>query len=178
MKTMNFEIEVKAPLKDLDAFVRKLREEGAQLLEEMVFEDNLLFDTPDRELYRKGQALRLRKRGNRSWITFKGRRIKDDRFKIREEVETEVAGFEEMALILEKLGFKKSFRYQKFTAKYLLEGTLISVDRTPIGNYVEIEGDRERVLRVAKRLGLEEQEFIKKDYIALTREKGLKEMVF
>ncbi|MCJ7613092.1 MAG: CYTH domain-containing protein, partial [Candidatus Aminicenantes bacterium] len=75
------EIEVKIRTNDLQAVRNKLEGMGAQLLQERHHEDNTLDDFRSRELTKKKRALRLRRRGRRTVLTFKGAPQPSRRFK-------------------------------------------------------------------------------------------------
>ncbi len=162
----------------MEELERRILKAGGRKVEDFAFEDNLLFDTEENRLMHNGSALRLRRRGERAWLTFKGPILSDPEFKMREEVEVSVEDFERAKKILERIGFRAKFRYQKYTAKYVMGGVLLSLDRTPIGNFVELEGEREEVQRVREILGLSAVEPVRKDYITLAKEMGLDHMVF
>ncbi|HEX9222469.1 MAG TPA: class IV adenylate cyclase [Candidatus Acidoferrales bacterium] len=96
------------------------------------------------------------------------------RHKVREEIEVEVAEPAPLAHILEALGMRGWFRYEKFRTMYRFPGTarwasdlLIELDETPIGAFVELEGPSEAIDRAAKLLGFGPKDYITKSYLAL-----------
>ena len=46
-----------------------------------------------------------------------------------------------MRAILENLGYRQVFRYQKYRESWRHRGQEIEIDETPIGCFLEIEGD-------------------------------------
>ena len=84
------EIEVKIRVDDIRNLGEKILELGAKLEKERFYEENTLYDFPSKTLYKKRQALRLRRMNKKSFLTFKGPPQKSRKFKIREEYETEV----------------------------------------------------------------------------------------
>ena len=99
----------------------------------------------------------------RCLLTFKGAaRQKSRHFKIREERETEVQDPETLGVILGRLGLEVFFCYEKYRTSYSLRlrgkrrSVDLSVDETPIGNYLEIEGTEADIHSVADKLGFEE----------------------
>ena len=54
------EVEVKFLVADLKAFRERLLAAGGTLAKARIFERNVRFDTPDNDLLKKGQLLRLR----------------------------------------------------------------------------------------------------------------------
>src|SRR5438105_9958249 len=136
---MSTEIEVKFPLRDRADLTRKLHDLGAERLYPETFEDNIVLDRRG-ELRTRGALLRVRKFGKYALATYKGPMSIEDGIKSREEVQTGVESFELAIQIFDALGFKPSFRYQKFREVWRVRGTEVEIDRTPIGNYFEIEG--------------------------------------
>lgn len=159
------EIEIKLPVRDAHDMHRRLVRAGFHR-SSRYFEDNLVFDTPDRRLRRKGQLLRLREYQGRTILTFKSRAARSRRYKVRAEEEVLVSGRQTMQKILEALGYRVVFRYQKLrtTFRSSREPALhLYSDDTPIGAFLEVEGPPKAIDRVARRLG-----FRLADYITLT----------
>jgi adenylate cyclase, class 2 len=94
-------------------------------------------------------------------------------YKIREEHEIRVSDQEEVSRIIEGLGLRPCFRYEKFRTTYRLPGIRnlkLEVDETPIGPFLELEGPRREIDRAAARLGFGPAEYITKSYGALFME--------
>jgi adenylate cyclase class 2 len=100
-------------------------------------------------------------------LTYKGARRVQDGLKIREEIETEVKDADALQLLLERLGFRPVFRYQKYRETWSLHDQTVVVDETPIGDFVEIEGAREGIHRVAEALGFSRADYLTDSYVAL-----------
>ena len=160
-------------------------------------EMNLIFDTPDGGLAKHGQLLRIRtetpapvkkagrsKIARRTLLTFKSPPESlamgdvgpsgDRRHKVREEIETELTDGATMQRIFEGLGLRGWFRYEKCRTTYVLpgrhawaKGLLIEVDETPIGTYVELEGESAAIDRAAKELGYSTRDYVLKNYLVL-----------
>jgi adenylate cyclase class 2 len=111
--------------------------------------------------------------GNKAFLTFKGPHQKSRKFKVREEFETEVKNPKHMQKILSALGFRVVFRYQKYRTVYRKKKLIICIDETPVGHFLELEGERSDIVRFAKSLGFTKPEFIKTDYIAMLKESGI-----
>ena len=173
---MEFEREIKLKVEDLGEIEKKLLEMGARF-KDHCFERNYLFDR-DGELFRRGEALRLRVCDQRAVLTYKGRPIKDPNFKVREEIQTGISSPDAMAKILEKLGFRPAFYYEKERKNYLAGDVLVSLDRTPLGNFVEVEGEPEAIDRICRSLGFSRNHYIKKTYVEMALEKGLSSLKF
>jgi adenylate cyclase class 2 len=184
------EIEVKLRLDDLDAFSRAgivLDLEAARH-----FEDNWLLDSYDQYLGARAAILRVRSAGGRGFITFKeriGEDVQASQFKKRIEIETTIDDPEVALTIFERLGYHKWFRYQKYRTVYraaLPDGSQLSlmVDETPVGNFMELEGEEDKIARAVELLGVSPSEYILDSYLAIQAEhcrrqgKPLEDMVF
>ncbi len=168
------EIEVKIRIIDIKNIGEKILQLGAKLEKERFYEENTLYDFPSKILYKKRQALRLRKMNKKSFLTFKGPPQKSRRFKIREEYETEVRNEKQLKKILKSLGFVPVFNYEKHRTVYRKKSLKISLDETSIGNFIELEGKRGEIVKFANALGVSKREFIKQDYIQLIRKESVK----
>ena len=86
------------------------------------------------------QLLRLRRSGARSTVTYKGP-AKRERYKSREEIEFDVSDASAFELVLDRLGYTPGFRYEKYRTKFAApEPGIITIDETPIGVFLELEG--------------------------------------
>ena len=166
---MAHEIEIKFALRDRKALVQKLQELGAQRLYPETFEDNIVLDRRG-ELRTKGALLRVRKFGRYALITFKGPVAFEGNVKTREEVQTGVESFELAIQLLDSLGYKPVFRYQKFREVWRVHEVEVVLDRTPIGEYFEIEGQMDVIRSVAEELGMKMDEGLRQSYADLYRQ--------
>ena len=188
--TSLYEIEVKLRFEDLDAFARA----GIPLEVETVrhFEDNWLLDSPDQYLGESGAVLRVRFAAGRGAITYKEQAdsaAPSSQFKKRVEIETAIDDPQSAVAIFERLGYRKWFRYQKFRTVYratLPDGSKLSVmfDETPLGAFVELEGEEEIIAQTVKLLGVTRAEYVLESYLAIQAEhclrqgKSLEDLVF
>jgi len=163
------EIEVKFPLRDRAALIAGLESAGGKQLYPETFEDNIVLDRRG-ELRTKGALLRVRKFGKYVLATYKGPMSIDGGVKTREEVQTGLESFEKAIALFESLGFRPTFRYQKFREVWSLQETEVVLDRTPIGEYFEIEGPLEMIRSVVTRLSLNMDEAIRSSYAELYRQ--------
>ena len=163
------EIEVKFPLSDRGALIRKLQDIGAHRLYAETFEDNIVLDRRG-ELRTKGALLRVRKFGKYAIATYKGPMSMEGGIKKREEVQTGVESFELAIELLDALGFRPVFRYQKFREVWRVKEVEVVLDRTPIGEYFEIEGPIDVIRSVAGELGMNMDQAIRSTYADLYRQ--------
>lgn len=164
------ETEVKIRIKDIDSTAKRILQQGARTEKDRHLEENTLYDFPSQLLYKKRQALRLRRINKKTFMAFKGAPQKSRKFKIREEFETEVKNEKQLKKILKSLGLSPTFQYKKFRRVFRKKGLTICLDETAVGNFLELEGQREDIVKAAKSLGFSKSEFIKSDYIQLLKE--------
>jgi len=163
------EIEVKFALRDRNELTRRLHELGATRLYPETFEDNMVLDRRG-ELRTKGSLLRIRKFGRYSLVTYKGPMSIEAGIKSREEVQTGVESFELAIQLFDSLGYKPVFRYQKYREVWRVREVEVVLDRTPIGDYFEIEGSVETIREVAGQLGMSMDQALRQTYSDLYRQ--------
>lgn len=152
----NQEIEAKFPISNRAAMRERILAQGAELQIDEVHELNLLLDREIAPLQDSFQRLRLRLSGTVATLTYKRSLKKADGVAFREEIETEIADFDNTRLILERLGYTTRFIYEKYRSVFSYEDCFLMLDDTPIGTYLEIEADsRERIMEIAVLLGLD-----------------------
>lgn len=147
--------------------LRKLSALGYQA-GERTLEVDQLYDRNDSELRNSGRLLRLRTRGSRWTLTYKGP-VQADRHKSREELETDLADGTSFVEILVNLGYRPSFRYEKYRTTCSRAGDpgLITIDETPIGVFLELEGAGDWIDRTAALLGYSERDYVTASYSSL-----------
>jgi len=161
------EAEVKFYIKDLQSLEARLRSLGAQLTQPRTFEQNLRFDTPDKELAKGSKVLRLR-RDLQARLTFKGPSEDVDGVRVRKEIEFVLADFQAAQQLLLELGYLVSMQYDKYRAVYDLLGVQISLDELPYGNFLEVEGpDPATIHTISTMLGLNWEARVPESYTVL-----------
>jgi adenylate cyclase class 2 len=171
----NRETEVKIRIPSCRALRLRLKQLGFLPIHPKAFEDNVLFDTPDRALRRVRAVLRVRRYGSRWTVTYKGTPQADPLYKSRLELESELDNPEAIQAIFHTLGLLPVFRYQKYRTHYALPGKKIrgkpvfevALDETPIGDFMELEGSRRAIDRVARKLGYSRSDYSTASYGAL-----------
>ena len=71
---------------------------------------------------------------------------------------------------LEQLGYSVWFRYQKYREEYALTDVVIAIDETPVGVFVELEGDEHGILEATRALGRTPDDFLLDSYRSLFME--------
>ena len=165
------ETEIKLAVPSPGAIRRTLRAAGFRVSRKRVFESNAIYDTAAPSLRPAGTLLRLRQAGRTATLTYKGPALAG-KHKSREELEVEVADHAAMAAILERLGYRPTFRYEKYRTEFRqpdLAG-IAMLDETPIGVYLELEGEAEWIDRTAALLGFGESDYLTASYGRLYQE--------
>lgn len=158
------EVEVKLPFSSAAEALARLGNAGALARGARTFEDNALWDREVDPLSTSGRLLRLRRVGSRTVLTFKRRIPGDTRYKVCEEHETEIPDPAALEGVLRGVGFRVAYRYQKYRTLLALPGVEVAVDETPLGCFVELEGEREAIDRAAERLGFSPERYVRSTY--------------
>jgi adenylate cyclase class 2 len=162
------EVEIKLSLPSAADGRRLLRQAGFRVIRRRVYEDNLVFDTPQGQLRSRSLLLRLRAAGSVATLTFKGPPSKS-RFKSRFESETKVSDPAACREILHRLGYRQVYRYEKYRTEYRGKGDqgVVALDETPIGVFFELEGSPAWIDATAGLLGFGLKSYISESYMAL-----------
>ncbi|MGA7171269.1 MAG: class IV adenylate cyclase, partial [Candidatus Sulfotelmatobacter sp.] len=142
---------------------------GFRVVTPRTHEMNTLYDLPGELLRRRRELLRIRKYGTEWTLTHKAGK-KTARHSSREELETSVGDGKRMDAILCALGYAPSFRYEKFRAEWTDDKGQVVVDQTPIGDFCEIEGPSRWIDTTAKKLGVNQANYITNNYATLFAE--------
>jgi len=170
MSSAGLEAEIKIPVANFDAIREALAEARAIAVHPRAREVNLLLDTDDGRLQNAGTVLRLRRYGLRHILTFKGPAVYRGPVKERPEHEIEIEDTESMLVILDHLGLRVVTRYEKDREMWLVDEVSVVLDHTPMGDFVEVEGPRERLQAMARSLALDPSTAARGSYLSLWRE--------
>ena len=178
---MHYEVEMKFPVDDMAAVEARLAELGAAIAEAKI-EVDLYFNHPARDFAQTDEALRLRRVGGVTRITYKGPKV-DRTTKTRRELDLPLPEGEETfdawSTMLDALGFTPVGEVRKHRRKSLVswqgrtvEVSLDQLDR--LGAFVELElvvpeaefdAAKTCIALLAARLGLSESE--RRSYLEL-----------
>jgi adenylate cyclase class 2 len=180
------ETEVKIRIADGPSVYSKITEFAKNVVPIIRFEDDALYDFEDRKLFKSGSLFRLRissnavrdGAGNFSVIgqkpeyilTWKGPAETSRGFKEREEIEFNMKDSASVFRMLESFGLEPVFRYQKFRSLFDLHSIKITYDKTPMGLFLELEGDSRSIDETAILLGFSGSDYISLDYYVLWKE--------
>jgi adenylate cyclase class 2 len=144
-----FEVEIKerASVEPLEA---ELKRRGA-VFEKTVTQADVYYNAPHRDFAVTDEAVRLRKQGDRTFLTYKGKKL-DAKSKTRKEVEVEVSDFARMQDILLSLGFRKTLDVVKERRIYHYKGAEVCLDCIEgLGEFVELELQAENQIDIARK---------------------------
>lgn len=136
---------------------------GASPLRGRRLQDDRLLDWPDGRLGQRRCTVRVRDDGGRAFVTFKGA-PQPDMMKVREELETAVDDAAVALDILHRLGLEVWFRYQKYREEYRWRDVTVTIDETPIGAFVELEGGRQGITELAAAMGRSTEDYVRASY--------------
>jgi adenylate cyclase class 2 len=182
---MRFEVEQKFPVEDLPTLEMKLCRLGAEFGEAHE-EVDLYYRHPSRDFAETDEALRIRRKGSKCSITYKGPKV-DTTTKTRREIDLKLppddGTAEAWGELLEALGFEPVAEVRKSRRLGSLgwEGANVEAsldDVEQVGTYVEleliaeaedVEAAKSRIALLAERLGLADSE--RKSYLELLLER-------
>ncbi len=150
-----------------------IRAAGFPLLEARTLEADQLYDRDPPELRPANKLLRLRQTvaedgTTHATVTYKGPATVT-RYKSREEIEFDVSSADRYITVLERLGYRPGFRYEKYRTKYAIDQQpgIVTVDETPIGVFLELEGPAEWIDATALKLGFQAADYMTESYSSL-----------
>jgi adenylate cyclase, class 2 len=159
------EIEIKLRVPSTANARALLRRQGFTIVTPRVFERNLVLDDEQGSIRERGMLLRVRAAGKAITCTYKGPEI-PGRHKRREEREFGVHDLESCLELFAALGFREVFRYEKYRTEFahVNEPGIVTLDETPVGNFLELEGPARWIDRTAKALGFPRSAYITDSY--------------
>ena len=181
----SIEREIKLRIGSATKARRVIRDLGYAVHEPRVFEQNLVLDDANSSLLNQGLLLRVRAAGKLVTCTFKKKEVAS-RHKSREEHEFASSDLGETLAVFEGLGYREAFRYEKYRTEYSRSGEPghITLDETPMGCFLELEGAANWIDRTAALLGYKRADYGTDSYGALweqwcaSRGEPLKDMRF
>jgi len=111
-------------------------------------ETNLRFDTPNGQLARSRQVLRLRQDAD-ARLTYKGPAQPGEEVSIRKEIEFTVGNFDAARHFLEALGYQVSVTYEKYRTTYQMDIVEVVLDELPYGKLRRDRGPDAKAVQVA-----------------------------
>jgi adenylate cyclase class 2 len=162
------ETEIKLAIASVAKGRALLHRFGFKTIARRVFEQNLVLDDRRGSLREQGMLLRVRGAGKTVTCTFKGPEMPGPH-KRRVENEFTASGFDAALAVFAGIGFHEAFRYEKYRTEFARDGEpgIATLDETPIGVYLELEGPAQWIDRTAKALGFPRDAYITASYAQL-----------
>ena len=160
------EREIKLRFESANAAHAAVIAAGATLFKPRRLQQDALLDTPGGLMRDARSILRVRREPDGGFLTFKGP-VQPSTMKVREEIETAIGDAGAMLTILESLGFRVWFRYEKMREEFWFGDAIIAIDETPVGTFVEVEGSEAGVLRAVEGLGRGPSDYVLASYRTL-----------
>jgi adenylate cyclase class 2 len=160
------EREVKLAFRDVEEARTAILAAGAEPLRARRLQEDYLLDTKDDQLFGRRCVLRVRMESGKTLLTFKGP-VQESSMKVREELETVVGDGLLLLLVLEQIGFRVWFRYQKYREEFSHGDVTIAIDETPLGTFIEIEGADSGIQAAADALGRGPKDYVVISYRSL-----------
>jgi adenylate cyclase class 2 len=160
------EREVKLAFRDAEEARTAILAAGAEPLRARRLQEDCLLDTKDDQLFKRRCVLRVRMESGKTLLTFKGP-VQESSMKLREELETIVGDGLLLLRVLEQIGFRVWFRYQKYREEFAREDVIVALDETPVGVFVEIEGSENGIHDMASALARKPEDYVLDSYRGL-----------
>jgi adenylate cyclase class 2 len=162
------EVEIKLAVPSAAKSRALLRRLDFKVIAPRIFERNLVLDDDRGSIRARGMLLRVRETGTTATCTFKGPDI-PGRHKRRIEREFTASDSDSCLAVFAGVGFRESFRYEKYRTEFARENDrgIATLDETPIGVFMELEGPALWIDRTAKALGFSRDAYITASYARL-----------
>lgn len=169
------EIEVKFEVDDFVSIIKKLQQLGARKVWDGN-EKNFFFDWPSGKLRKTGKMIRLREwSGHSISVTLKEKIDQNGgKYKIRNEFELQSPNMKTARAFLEALGLEQTTDYIKSRQHWRAKGTFVELDEVCGRCFVEIEGSKKRINKMASLLGLDWNRATTQSYVKIIDEAGQK----
>ena len=175
------EIEVKIAVTSASSMRKIVRGAKFSVVTPRVFEQNLVLDNARGSVKANGLLLRVRVAGKRNpkqtaLCTFKGPATDTPtHHKQRVEREFIASSADECLAVFAGIGYHPAFRYEKYRTVFARRARrgekgkqgLVTLDETPIGVFMELEGPALWIDRTAKELGFSRNDYITMSYARL-----------
>jgi len=155
---MRDEVELKFKIKKSDVNHLRSQLQKLALFQSSTFEITVMFDNKEMVLNKIDARLRLRLSRNliddsqSAELSYKRPRTRGE-VKVEEEIETRIESYNETYSLLKKIGFYPVSSYERFRETYKYNGSVLTLDTFPLGIYLEIEGERKKITKIAQKLG-------------------------
>lgn len=148
------EVEIRTCVEKKEECVNKIKENGFKK-EKTIMQHDIMLDTPDAELFRDGNKIRIRVEDEKAELTYKGNINNYKEVSKREEINVKINKEEvdNYVKIFSSIGYPLCFQIKKEREIYIKDNITITIDKWPIIGYlIEIEGEESKIKEVAKQI--------------------------
>lgn len=154
---MNKSIEIELKFELTPDEVKRIKDSPKITTLKECYQQTVMFDNTDHLMERTDGRIRLRQHGDKITISYKKPLPSDGNHKKEIEFETEVGNFDIMENILKTMEYLPTTSYEKYTThlKFKDSDAEIEIQKYPFTTFLEIEGEKEEIEKVAKELNLD-----------------------
>lgn len=154
----NIETEYKFLIKDKNNLILKLdgMVKDSRKKKNRQYQSNTMFDNSSGLMKTTNGRIRVRVLGEtgEKVLTYKKPIDSEDGAKREIEYEIKFVDFSDnVEKILEMMEFLSSTSYERYQTKWTIGSTQISLDEYPFADFLEIEGEKEEITKIAVKLG-------------------------
>ena len=161
---MTDEIEIKFKIKKADDIRIKLLDLGG--VPKKSYKQTTYGFFSDNSI-EKGIFPRIRDEHGKIVLTVKVRPQKKTEYFERKEYSVEISNTEEGVDIMKSMGYDQVRVFKKTREEWEFKDVEVVLDKLYFGDYMEIEGSKEKIEEMVKKLGFENRERIAKAYLRL-----------
>lgn len=152
---MDTEIELKFKIDNISSIKKGLENLGYILSRPRVYELSVMYDNPEKIMQISDGRIRLRQSGDRVELAYK-KPITREGIKQEIEYEVVVSDLNQIQKILGAMEYHPTTSYERHRTEYKNNsGTKITIDEYPFATFIEIEGEKEKIVKDALGLNLE-----------------------
>lgn len=148
------EVEIRTCVENKEEYVNRIKENGFKK-EKVINQHDIMLDTPDADLFRSGNKIRIRIEDDKAELTYKGNINTYKDISKREEINVPIHKEEvnNYIKIFSSIGYPVCFQIKKEREVYTKENITITIDSWPIIGYlIEIEGEENKIKEIAKQI--------------------------
>lgn len=168
MNKKNLETELKFQLTiPTGQFLKKINQLGMEI-QPRGQEMTAMYDNQEQFMLISDGRLRIRT-GYKSYFSYK-RPLTRNGIKVEIEYESEIDSPQQLELILKEIGYEKVTSYTRFRTIWQMKKVKVYLDEFSFGNYVEIEGKKREILKIAEELEFDINKNITQSYDGIYKE--------
>lgn len=152
MGTVEIELKFLIRLDDIKKITAFLKKKGFRITQKRTYEKTVMYDNPQQLMRATDGRIRIRIIGKSCEFSYK-KPLTRKGIKKEEEYEVVVSDFSKLEKILEKMDFKPVSSYERYRTRLEKDHIEVTIDEYPFALFVEIEGEEEKIKKLAQELG-------------------------